>query len=130
MDAEAAARAFVDGYSRGWSTGDPDVIVALFTDDAVLRTQPFREPHVGREGVLAYTSENFEAESELEFRFGEPVAAGDRAAVEYWASWVEGGRALTIAGVSLLRFADDGRVAELRDYWAEHPERRPPPPGW
>jgi len=41
-----------------------------------------------------------------------------RAAVEYWALLRrrDGGEA-TLAGIALLRFAPDGRVAESRDYW-------------
>jgi hypothetical protein len=47
------------------------------------------------------------------------VVDGDRAAVEYWAIITStSGDAETIAGVSLLRFDEDGRVAEHRDVWA------------
>jgi hypothetical protein len=51
----------------------------------------------------------------------------DRAAVEWWTVTREG---TTIAGVSLLRFGDDGLVVDERDYWAEDASRRDPYPGW
>ena len=50
-------------------------------------------------------------------RFGEPVVSGDRAAVEWWASWIEEGETITLAGVTMLRFDDDGKVVDQRDYW-------------
>jgi hypothetical protein len=52
------------------------------------------------------------------------------AAVEYWAVILSGGREQTLGGVSVLRFAPDGRVVEQRDYWAMEDGRRDPPPGW
>ena len=50
-------------------------------------------------------------------RFGEPVVSGDRAAVEWWASWTEDGQPITLAGATLLRFDDEGKVVDQRDYW-------------
>ena len=130
MDAEAAARAWIAGWSRGWRAHDPDTIAALYTDDAVLLTHPFRQPHGGRDGVREYTRGAFADEELVEFRFGEPVAGGRRAAVEYWAILRAEGRELTLAGVSVLRFAGDGRCEEHRDAWAMQEGRREPPTGW
>ena len=43
----------------------------------------------------------------------------ERAAVEWWAVLTSAaGDVETLAGVSLIRFAADGRVAEQRDVWA------------
>ena len=56
--------------------------------------------------------------------------AGDRAAVEWWASWIEDGRPLTLAGVTVLRFRDDGKVVDHRDYWNRVDRREPPYAGW
>jgi len=61
--------------------------------------------------------------------FGEPVVAGDRAVVEYWAVVVEDGGETTIAGVALLRFGADGLVRSQNDYWASEPGAREPPDG-
>ena len=64
-------------------------------------------------------------------RFGEPVEAGDRAAVEWWATLVlENGEEQTIAGCSVLRFDDRGLVVEARDYWHVEPGRREPHATW
>ena len=52
-------------------------------------------------------------------RFGEPVVAGDRAAVDWWGViTANDGSVETVAGTSLLRFGADGRVVEQRDAWA------------
>ena len=56
--------------------------------------------------------------------------AGKRAAVEWWGSWEEQGDQLTLAGVTVLRFDDDGKVVDHRDYWNEVDRREPPYDGW
>ena len=77
-----------------------------------------------------YLSESFATESEIECWFGEPVVAGDRAAVEWWGTWVERGSRVTLAGTTILRLDADGLVVDHRDYWNESDRREPPYEGW
>jgi uncharacterized protein (TIGR02246 family) len=127
MDAKAAARKFVDTWLRAWPASDAEAIGALYTDDAVFVSHPFRRP----EDLREYVRRAFAEESFVEARFGEPVACDDRATVEYWAVLKAGdGAEQTLIGVALLRFAADGRIAEHRDYWAMQDGRHEPAPGW
>jgi ketosteroid isomerase-like protein len=104
----------VDGWSRAWPARDADAVAALYADDAVFVSHPFREPRSPRE----YAAWAFADQADVDFRYGEPVVDGDRAAVAYWAViTTTSGEAETIAGVSLLRFGEDGRVVEHRDVW-------------
>jgi steroid Delta-isomerase len=127
MDAEQAARAWIGAWQRAWPAGDVDTIASLYVDDAVLSSHPFRPTEPAR----SYLERAFGEEALLEAHFGEPVVAGDRAVVEYWAALrAPSGRELTIAGSSVLRFDAEGRVASHRDYWVEADGRHDPPPGW
>jgi uncharacterized protein (TIGR02246 family) len=131
VDAESAARAWVDAWRRAWPAKDPEPLAAVYAEDAVFRSHPFRDPHTGREGVLDYARWAFADQDAFGgCRFSEPMVAGDRATVEYWAILVEKGEEVTIAGVALLRFAADGRVRAQRDYWSLEAGRREPPEGW
>jgi hypothetical protein len=109
---------------------DADAIVALYADSVPYRALAFREADLGLAGVRRYLEREFGVEEEIECRFGEPVVGGSRAAVEWWASWVEDGKELTLAGATFLRFDDDGLVVDHRDYWNEVPRREPPFSGW
>jgi hypothetical protein len=80
----------------------------------------------GLAGVRRYLGENLPAEENIECWFGEPIASGDRAAIEWWGSWREQGQELTFAGVTVLRFNDHGKVIDHRDY-DNHTERREAP---
>ena len=127
MDAKAAARKFVDTWLRAWPASDAEAIGAMYTDNAAFTSHPFRDP----EDPSEYARRAFGAESFVESRFGEPVACDDRATVEYWAVLEDAdGAEQTLIGVALLRFADDGRIAEHRDYWAMKEGRHEPVPGW
>jgi ketosteroid isomerase-like protein len=130
MDAESAARAWAEVWSRSWLAKDAEAIAEMYTEDAVYLSHPFRRPHLGRAGALEYASTAFEEEEAVECWFGEPVAAGNRAAVEYWAILLSEGKELTLAGTTILRFAQDGRCEEHRDYWTMDEGRREPPEGW
>lgn len=125
MDAEAAARAWVEGWSSAWPARDAGAVGALYAEGAVFRSHPFREPQPPAE----YAAWTFADEDEglVECRFGEPVVGGERAAVEYWAlrRRRDGGEA-TLAGIALIRFGADGLVVEQRDYWDLADGRRSP----
>jgi len=81
---------------------------------------------LGLAGVRRYLSQQFPAEQNIQCWFGQPIASGDRAAVEWWANWTEHGQELTFAGVTVLRFDEQGKVVEHRDY-DDHVERRESP---
>ena len=122
MDALTAARRWGETWERAWPLHDAAALEALYAEGAPYRSLAFEAPTT----VERYLPETFAAESEVECRFGEPVAAGDRAAVEWWASWLEAGEPITLAGVTLLRFDADGLVVDQRDYWNEVERREPP----
>jgi nuclear transport factor 2 (NTF2) superfamily protein len=130
VDAESAARRWAETWEQAWPARDIDAIAALYADGAEYRALVHREPDVGVGGVRDYLRRNFDVEVDIECRFGTPVAAGNRAAIQWWASWNEDGADLTMAGVTVLRFDADGLVIDHRDYWNEVPGRYPPFPGW
>jgi hypothetical protein len=93
----------------------------LSAEDALLYSHPFRAPQVPRECVRWA----FDEQARVECRFGEPIVAGDRAAVDWWAVMTTtDGSVASIAGTSLLRFDDNGRVVEQRDVWSTEDGRR------
>ena len=114
MNTQTAARRWIDGWLFGWRTLDPHPIVALYADDCLFLSHPFREPEPPRDYVFRALAEEEWADP----WFGEPVVDGERAAVEWWAFVRENGKDVTLAGTSLLRFREDGQCVEQRDVFA------------
>jgi SnoaL-like domain len=117
-------------YRRAWIERDPDAAAALFTDDALYREQPYDEPFVGPSGVRDYWARVTATQEAVELEYGTPVVVGDRAAVEWWVTMLNGGAEITLAGEFMLRFDENGLCRELREYWHVGEGRRRPPPGW
>lgn len=113
MNVETAARRWAETWNHAWPARDVEAIASLYADAAEYRALVFREPDFGVAGIRRYLRENFGAEDDIECRFGTPVAAGDRAAVEWWATWI-----------------DDGQVVDHRDYWNQVERREPPYEHW
>lgn len=116
MIREAAER-WARTWERGWNDGDVESIVELYTEDASFSSGPFRRPHHGRAGVREYVTGAFADEAGVTARFAAPIIGDDGAAVSWWATLVENGEEITLAGTSVLRFGDDGLVAEQWDTW-------------
>jgi ketosteroid isomerase-like protein len=123
------ARRWAEGYERAWRAADPEAAAALYAPDAHYRSEPFRDPHLGREGVLAYTRGAYATEADQDPHFGTPFAAV-AAAVEWWCAMLEEGRPATIVGTSFLTFTPDGLVGTARDYWFLEPGTHQPFEGW
>jgi ketosteroid isomerase-like protein len=118
---------WAQGYKVAWEADDPDAAAALYAEDCVFRSAPFREP----EPPIEYTRRVFPEAKARDIRFGEPVEDGDRTAVEWWATLImPNGEEHTLAGCSVLRFGDDGLVVEARDYWHMEPGSRAPHKTW
>jgi SnoaL-like domain len=126
VDIEAAAGRWADVWRHAWPQRDADAIVALYADEAVYRALAFRAP----DGARGYLERVLAEGTEIECWFGEPIVSGNRAAVEWWGSWIENGTPLTLAGTTVLSFDADGLVVDHRDYWNEVDRREPPYAGW
>jgi hypothetical protein len=126
VDTEQAARGWAETWATAWPRQDVDAIAALYADDAAYRALAFRAPDT----PTGYLQRVFAEESDITCRFGQPVASDRRAAVEWWGSWIEEGETITLAGVTMLRFDDNGKVVDHRDYWNQATGRIDPYPGW
>jgi SnoaL-like domain len=127
MDATEAATRWSAAWKQGWEALDPEPILACYAGDAVLSTEPFREPYRGVDGVRAYVARVLAEEDDPRVWMADPIVAGDRAAISWWTSLREAGTDVTLAGTSILRFDDDGLVVEQWDAWNQHTQRRNPP---
>jgi len=123
---------WADAYAKAWRERDADAAASLFTDDCVYRDHPLQAPHRGARGVRSYWASVTSTQDRVDVRMGEPVEStdGGRAAVEFWVRMLSGGAEVTLMGILLLRFAEDGRCRELREAWFFEPGDHAPHDGW
>jgi hypothetical protein len=114
METRAAAARWRDTWESGWRRLDAGPIVALYREDAVFQSHPFRPT----EPAAEYITRTLAEESAATCEFDEPIVDGDRAAVSWHGSTrLKNGGSEELSGVSLLRFDADGLVIEQRDVW-------------
>lgn len=130
MNPADAARRWARAWKHAWEALDPEPILACYAAEALLSTEPFRDPYRGRGGVREYVTHVFAEEEDPRVWISEPIVDGDRASVSWWASLRESGEDSTLAGTSVLRFDADGLVVEQWDAWNHLPQRREPPAGF
>ena len=121
MTTEQCAQRWAAVWAEAWPAADADAIAALYAPNAAYYSAPFRARTTARE----YVEEVFAEQAAAQCRFGEPIVAGSRAAVD-WRGVItaKDGSMETVAGTSFLRFDAVGLVVEQRDAWGEVPERR------
>ena len=122
-----AAERWAEAFRAAWLAGDGESAAALYAEDCVFRSHPFRE----LEDARAYMRSAVPEAEAPEVWFAKPVEGEDAAAVEYWALLVEpDGKESTIAGFHRMRFGADGLIVDARDYWHLEPGHRRPPAEW
>jgi ketosteroid isomerase-like protein len=119
MDTREAARRWAAVWQSAWESHDVAAIAALYADDALFQSHPFRAP----EPAADYVARVFGEESGARALFAEPLVDGGCAVVEWRAqTQLRSGGEEALSGVSLLRFDKDGRVVEQRDIWCQSDE--------
>ena len=127
MEAKAAVREWADTWQRAWQALDAELLRPIYTDATVHRSHPFREPGNPIEYARWALAEE---EGEPQVWMGEPIVAGDRAAIEWWAVVIENGKEVSLAGTSIVRFDAEGKAVEQTDYWGTADGSTPPFEGW
>jgi SnoaL-like domain len=117
-----AAERWARTWERAWAAKDLEAILELYSDTVVYSSEPFREPYRGLAGVRDYVGGAFAEEERIEAVFGRPVVGDRGASVAWWASLIENGVEITLAGTSNLVFDADGRVIEQWDTWNQAPD--------
>ena len=120
---EQDVRRWLDEYGRAWVDGDPDQVVALFTDTAAYRETPFDEPMRGRQEIRKYWQEGA-GDAQENVKFSAQVwAVVDQTAIAGWqASFTrkDSGARVELDGTFRLTFAAEGgglRCARLEEWW-------------
>jgi len=130
MVERATIEMWIAEYLRCWREKDADDVAELFTENAVYRASPFREPYVGRAAIRDYWRRATGPQIGIYLEAGVPVCDENRASVEWWATWTADEKPKTLPGCLILRFATDGKCEELREYWHSEKTILAPPQGW
>ncbi len=117
---ESALAAWVEAYRRAWESNDPDDVRALFTEDALYRTEPWAEPWDGIDEIVAEWLENADEPGETTFAW-EIVAETADVGIVQAETVYRGGS--TYSNLWVVRLAPDGRAREFTEWWMDQAQQ-------
>ncbi len=123
---KAAVSAWLDGYVQAWKTYDKEAIGALFSEDAVYYYGPFHEPVKGREAIVASWLEQPDQAGTYDAHYEPVLIEGDSAVTNGRSRYFEqDGKTFKTEwdNVFILRFDEQGRCKEYREWYMERPKR-------
>jgi hypothetical protein len=117
---------WLDAYVEAWRSYEPGAIGELFAADAEYRYQPYAEPVVGREAIVADWLQEPDPSGSWSAQYEPYAVEGDHAVAVGESRYLrqDGSFRTLFYNVWLLRFDVEGRCTEFVEYWRELPESR------
>jgi ketosteroid isomerase-like protein len=117
-DTHVLGRTLIDTFGKGWSRGSVDLMLSVYTPDAVFIETPFSGPLTGADAIRGYWAEMPYNQSEVTFTSGEIYAAGPWFSTEFkcvfrrrrTGEWVDARGAIFCETAGEL-------ISEMRMYW-------------
>jgi steroid delta-isomerase len=111
-------RAAMDAYLESWRRKDVEARLALFVAEPVVEDPVGTPAYRGREAVRAFWTQAVRPGVEFDATLHRLITCGREALAHFTVRIKAAGRPTTNIEVhETVRFADDGRIAELRAYW-------------
>ena len=118
MDADAV-RTWVEAYRSAWESNDPEAIGGLFTQDATYLTEPYAEPWVGREAIVAEWLKARDEPGQTEFSSEVIAIDGNLAFVQGLTRYLTP-ELRDYSNLWVIRLAEDGRCDAFTEWWMKH----------
>lgn len=113
---------WVDAYEVAWASNDPDHIEALFAEDALYYTAPFRKPWTGRDEIVSKWLEHKDEPGTWDFDEKVIGISGDTAFVQGETVYLDP-ESRTYFNLWVIQLDDEGRCREFTEWFMTVPEK-------
>jgi ketosteroid isomerase-like protein len=118
VDTRTLGRSLIDSFGNGWARCNIDLLMSVYSPDAIFIETPFTPALRGTDAIRAYWNEVPYNQSEITFSSGEIYAAGPWFSTEFkcvfrrrrTGEWVE-------ARGAMFCETENDRITEMRMYW-------------
>jgi len=119
----SSVQAWLVRYIHAWESNDAETIGELFTEEATYSYGPFRDDVLGRDAIVRSWLEDQDEPGSWSAEYHPVAVEGDTAIANGRSRYLEpdGSMRTEYDNVFLLRFAEDGRCAEFREWFVERP---------
>jgi limonene-1,2-epoxide hydrolase len=113
-----AGQELLAAFKRGWESGQPDVIVDLFRDDAEYRDDPFAEPLSGGNAIRAHWNVLCAGQAHVDFDAERIWVSGSTVLASWHAAYTQRSTAerVRLRGFMTLELDESGAVWRFRQW--------------
>ncbi|CAN5494317.1 MAG: nuclear transport factor 2 family protein [Chloroflexi bacterium] len=113
------AQDLLESYKQAWEQRDPEQAVALFSEHAEYREEPFEEPLIGANAIRAYWNEAAATQVHVEFDAENIWVRGRTVLASWHAAYTRRSNAerIRLRGFMTLEVDDAGKVWRFREWW-------------
>ncbi|OJF10339.1 nuclear transport factor 2 family protein [Couchioplanes caeruleus] len=115
-----AVTAWVNTYRAAWETNDPGAIAGLFAEDAAYFTEPWAQPWVGRQAIVAGWLEHRDEPGSATFEWHPLIVADELAVIEATTRYSSPPR--VYSNMWVLRLDNNGQARQFTEWWMRHPD--------
>jgi steroid Delta-isomerase len=116
MPTQAHMKAALQAYIDGFNAGDPDAIMALFADDAVIE-DPVVSPLKSRAEFEAFIRQGVRFGAHLALAAPIRGSHGNHAAMVFTVTFVQNGVGYTTNSTDVMTFDVAGKIIRMEGYW-------------
>jgi len=111
-------RETVASYVAGWRTGNRDMWLNLFADDAVFEDPAGSRPMAGKDAIAAFFDATNESANKLDPVIDRIVVCGKEAILLFTMNvYHPDGSGTALKVVDCFKLGDDGKISKLRAFW-------------
>lgn len=117
---------WLEGYRRAFIAFDAEAASQLFSDDATYQDSPYADPVLGRAAIVAYWQMVAELMTDVALEC-EVVAVSGNVGVAHLRdalTRISSGTRARYDGIFVVRFDQDGRSIDFREWWVQEPPGR------
>jgi len=111
------ARIF-ETYKRAWESRDADLVLTIFTEDAIYHEDPFDRAMAGHEAIRRYWKRATRKQRNIEFQWSPVCSSGNLHMVDWKANYTlaDGSGKAELRGSMIVELRGE-RIARFREYW-------------
>ncbi len=112
-------QSILETYGKAWESQDPELIISIFTEDAIYQEGPFAVPMQGHDAIKNYWQKKVAQEQkDIRFTLLNFLVQDDQAAAEWNGDFIDTttNEQVRLYEVAFLAFKD-GKISSLRETW-------------
>jgi hypothetical protein len=116
-------KSWLDAYGCAWENRNPELIIKIFTKDAIYHEIPLDPPICGIDAIEKYWANIPQTQENVKFKY-EILSVTDRYGIAQWNTnyvSIRTGEEIKMDGIFVIQLDDSNKCEVLREWWHAYP---------